>query len=80
MFLMSSFLITVVLTIVLVSLAIIGLSIGLILTGKSRIRRGGCGMVPGKKRDDSCDEQSSCGVCGRGEERKGRKTDEEEQE
>lgn len=77
---MSSFLITVVLTVVLVSLAIIGLSIGLILTGKSRIRKGGCGMVPGKKRDESCDEQPSCGICGRGEEKKSPKVEEEEEE
>lgn len=67
---MSSFLVTVILTVILVALAIVGLSIGLILTGKSRIRGGSCGMIPGKKRDASCDDQPSCGLCGKGEEEK----------
>lgn len=69
---MSSFLTTLVITIVLVGLALAALAIGLILTGKSRLRRGSCGMDPTKLRDKSCDEekQSSCGLCGKGPEKK----------
>jgi len=63
---MSSFAVTLIITIVLVGLAIAGLAIGLILTGKSKLRRGSCGLDPTKLRDNECDKEKSCNVCSKG--------------
>jgi len=49
---------TFVIALILVILSITGLSIGLILTGKPKLKKG-CGKSPEKK---EC-EKSKCGIC-----------------
>lgn len=58
---MSNFVITLIIAIVLMLLALIGLGIGWILTGKS-FSRGSCGYNPNKKKS-RCDSNSSCDLC-----------------
>lgn len=56
---MDNFILTIIAAIILIGLAIAGLAIGLILTGKSRLKRG-CGFSPDKKKKGD----SSCPTCG----------------
>jgi len=56
---MDNLLFTIIAAIILMGLVITGLAIGLILTGKSRLKRG-CGLSPKKKKDDD----TSCPLCG----------------
>lgn len=56
---MDNLILTIILSLILMGLVIIGLSIGLILTGKSRLKRG-CGLTPGKSKKD----KNSCPICG----------------
>lgn len=61
----QNLLLTILLAIVLMGLVIAALSIGLLMTGKSRLRRG-CGLTPvkkkpGEKKDEDTD---SCSLCG----------------
>ena len=60
---MSSLVTTIVITVILVLLAVGGLSIGLILTGKPKITRGTCGWNPKKKRDETCGKKIKCPLC-----------------
>jgi hypothetical protein len=60
---MSGLVVTIIITVILVLLAVAGLSIGLILTGKSRLDRGACGRIPQKKRDDHCGQDIVCPLC-----------------
>lgn len=62
---MESLVVTVAISIVLVFLAVAGLAIGLILTGKSKITRGTCGYNPKKERSDDCGKKIKCGLCSR---------------
>ncbi len=61
---MSQILPTLIVAFILILLACLGLAIGWLLTGKTRLR-GSCGGIAGKKRDDSCDRDITCGLCGR---------------
>ncbi len=54
---------TIVIAAIVVLLAVAGLAIGLILTGKSKLRMGSCGWDPNKKRDDSCGKKIQCPLC-----------------
>lgn len=48
---------------ILLGIAVLFLAIGKLITGKNRLKRGSCGMVPsekGKKRKTS----NSCSLCG----------------
>jgi hypothetical protein len=54
----GDFLLTIILSFVVMGIIIAGLAIGLILTGKSHLRRG-CGKVPGNK----IEEGTSCSLC-----------------
>lgn len=58
---MDNLFFTIIAAVILMGLVIAGLAIGLILTGKSRLKRG-CGLSPKKKKDDESD--SSCPICG----------------
>ncbi|MDF2577477.1 MAG: conserved putative rane protein [Chlamydiales bacterium] len=53
-------------TIVIFGLAIIGLMIGWIITGKSKLKRGSCSSVPNDPKDDECGNKASCSLCGKG--------------
>jgi hypothetical protein len=55
---MDSLVLTLILAVIVMALVIAGLGIGLILTGKSRLRRG-CGLIPGKKNGND-----TCPMCG----------------
>ena len=59
---MDNLVLTIILSLILMLLVIAGLAIGLILTGKSRLKRG-CGLTPGRKRRDD----STCQICGKKE-------------
>lgn len=54
---------TVIFAVIIFVLAIVALAVGLIITGRAKIRRGTCGRPPqfdnGKKNDESC---PLCGV------------------
>jgi len=56
---MDNLILTIIAAIILMGLVIAGLAIGLILTGKQRLKRG-CGMSPDKKKKGD----SSCPMCG----------------
>jgi hypothetical protein len=60
---MSSLLVTIIISVVLVLLAVAGLSIGLILTGKPKITRGTCGWNPKKERTEDCGKKIKCPLC-----------------
>ncbi len=60
---MSSLVTTIIITVILVLLAVAGLSIGLILTGKPKITRGTCGWDPKKKKDAACGKKIKCPLC-----------------
>lgn len=55
---------------VLFLLAIILISSGLLLMGRSRIRGGSCSRLPSKTKDDSCGTDQSCELCSPGKEKK----------
>jgi hypothetical protein len=59
---MSQTLLTIVLTFVLVLLALAGLGIGKILTGKNRLRKM-CGHTPNKKKGPKCGKDVTCPLC-----------------
>jgi len=46
------------------------LGIGLILTGKSKVKLGSCGRDPNKKQDDDCGTNVSCTLCDKKDEKK----------
>jgi hypothetical protein len=48
---------------VIIVLAIACLAIGWLITGKTKIERGACGRDPTKKRDASCETDTSCDLC-----------------
>jgi len=58
---MNAFLPTFIITLILVSGAIALLAIGWLVTGRSRIVRGSCGLDPNKLRDEEC---GHCDLCG----------------
>jgi len=61
---MSPFLTTLIMAFGIVILALSLLGIGWLLTGKSRIIRGACGMDPNKIRDERCGTNKiSCELC-----------------
>lgn len=60
---MSSILLTLMVAFVLVILAISALSIGWLISGKSKITRGGCGIDPTKTRSTDCGKEMKCGLC-----------------
>jgi hypothetical protein len=51
---LSTLLLTLLIAFILVVLAIAALSVGWLFSGKSKIRRGACGMDPKKLRDKEC--------------------------
>ncbi|MFV0340160.1 MAG: hypothetical protein ACK5MA_05965 [Parachlamydiaceae bacterium] len=53
---------TILLASVIVLLAILGLAIGWLITGKSKIR-GSCGRGANKDKDDSCGTSTTCEIC-----------------
>ncbi|MCC5832007.1 MAG: hypothetical protein JJU12_03070 [Chlamydiales bacterium] len=55
----NNLLLTIIAAIILMGLVIAALAIGLLLTGKSRLKRG-CGLSPDRKKKGD----SSCSICG----------------
>lgn len=60
---MSNLFFTLILAFVLIVIAIAGLAIGWLITGKTKIERGACGRDPTKKRDESCATTGTCDLC-----------------
>ena len=60
---MSTLALTSLIAFVLVVLAIAALSIGWLISGKSKIVRGACGTDPTKPKDKDCGTETSCGLC-----------------
>ncbi|MDF2550280.1 MAG: hypothetical protein K0S07_1347 [Chlamydiales bacterium] len=58
---MSTWLATLTVTFVLIAIALLGLGIGRLLTGKNRISKG-CGS-PVPEKDGSCKNQGNCSLC-----------------
>lgn len=46
------------------------LGLGLILTGKSKVKLGSCGRDPNKKQNDDCGTDVSCTLCDKKEGKK----------
>lgn len=61
---MSNWLITFVAAFILFALAMAGLALGWLVTGKPKITRGTCGRDPTLPKDDSCKDQPECPLCG----------------
>lgn len=56
---------------VLVAFALAALAIGWLLTGKSRLVRGGCGKLPSEIKKGECkDDQAGCSLCSDDEDKK----------
>lgn len=62
---MSTFIITLLVAFVATVCAITLLAIGWLISGRSRVVRGGCGMDPKKLRDGQCGDARSCALCDR---------------
>jgi len=60
---MSTLFLTLIIAFLLVVLAIAALSVGWLLTGRSKIVRGACGMDPSKLRKNECGTDIKCGLC-----------------
>ena len=61
---MSTLYLTLIIAFILVVIAIAFLSVGWLFSGKSKIRRGACGMDPNKLRDKECgNEKMHCDLC-----------------
>jgi hypothetical protein len=61
---MSTLALTALIAFLLVILAIAALSIGWLISGKSKIVRGACGQDPTKPKDGDCGStESHCGLC-----------------
>jgi hypothetical protein len=58
----SALALTIILAAVVMAIVIAGLAIGLILTGKSRLRRG-CGLAP-KRGAPGKEGETTCSICG----------------
>lgn len=68
---MSTLTLTLIIAFVLVVIALAGLAIGWLLTGKSIIRAGACGRDPTKKQDDkSCGTNTTCSLCEKQDDKK----------
>lgn len=61
---MDSIITTVALAFVFIALGVAALSIGWLITGRSKMRGNRCGTNP---HDKSCETKKSCGLCGKGE-------------
>jgi len=56
---------------VIIALALAGMAIGWILTGKSKLVRGGCGKTPSQVKKEGCnDDDAGCSLCGGGKKEK----------
>lgn len=61
---MSTLFLTLMIAFVLVILAIAALSIGWLISGRSRIVRGSCGIDPTKPKNKECGtSKTTCGLC-----------------
>lgn len=59
---MKQILLTVALGIVFILLALLGLSIGYLITGKPKLKNR-CGQIPGKEKDKQCGTDKTCPIC-----------------
>lgn len=60
----SGFLTLLALSVVVIAVAVGLLALGLLITGKSKIKPGACGRDPNKKQDDEeCGKKAECGLC-----------------
>lgn len=62
---MSTLIITLLVAFVATVSAITLLAIGWLISGRSRMVRGGCGMDPKKLRDGQCGNAHNCSLCDR---------------
>lgn len=62
---MSTLMITLLVAFLATVFAITCLAIGWLLSGRSRIVRGSCGMAPKQKRDEECGKEQHCSLCDR---------------
>lgn len=64
---MSQLLITLGIAFALITLGILLMGIGWVITGKSKLKGGMCGRAPSKKNDPEteCNRQTGCGICGK---------------
>lgn len=60
---MSTLMITLLVAFIATVFAITCLAIGWLLSGRSRIVRGSCGLDPNRKRDGECGSDIQCGIC-----------------
>lgn len=60
---------TIIVAFALFLIALVLISSGLILAGRSRIRGGSCGRLPSKDKDDTCGTDQSCNLCSSGKEK-----------
>lgn len=60
---MEKFFETLSFAIVLIILSMIFIAISLLLTGKSKVRKGMCGKNPNEKRNKDCSNKSYCDLC-----------------
>jgi len=59
----GNLILTIILALFMMGIVIAGLAIGLILTGKSRLRKG-CGLTPKKGKHKNTRDESTCSLCG----------------
>lgn len=60
---MSTLMITLLVAFVITVFAITCLAIGWLISGRSRIVRGSCGMNPQQSKDERCGKDVRCGIC-----------------
>jgi hypothetical protein len=60
---MSTLMVTLLVAFIATVLAIASLAIGWLISGRSRIVRGSCGMDPHRRRDKHCGNEAHCSLC-----------------
>ena len=60
---MSAIAITALIAFFVIGCALACLGVGLLLTGKSKIKPGACGRDPNKVREESCGTSANCQLC-----------------
>lgn len=77
---METYIQTITLSIVLVIMALALISVGWLITGNQKIKKGGCGRDPTKVGKDGCKPKQSCPMCEPGSSEKNCPDDERKDE
>lgn len=67
---MTTFLVTLLIAFIIITLAIASLAVGWLITGRQKLKPGACGRDPTKKQGDDCGTSVNCQLCDKHEKTK----------